>query len=138
MMDALFRASLGLLGAALLLCAYWLWLDNPVLVTEYESYIEQPGPYHAGDTLINVLHSCVTRPIVPDSAIRSLENEFVYIFSNKVVGTEPGCYTRKRPFTLPMSAVPGPHLLNRSVRFQINPLKQVVWTAPPLVFEVEK
>lgn len=138
MIDKMFKVSVLILLASTALCAYWLWFDNPVIVSNVRTHVVNTKPLHPGDDLILERAFCQSREAIPESGVRTIENGYIYPLSNHHVSSEPGCYDARTfiAATIPPGILPGEHHYKFELGYRVNPLKTVIVRLPDIAFTV--
>lgn len=117
---------------------YWQWFDNPELI--YNQDIRSIGPVHLTNNPNPKLqlHSkfCLSRPTIPATTVRTITNAAKYFLADIAASLTVDCYDLMREISLPGSMVPGRHLYNFEVQFQVNPIKKSLGKIKPVPFEV--
>lgn len=132
----LFRASLVSVLLSVSTVAYWLWLDDPEIITEQVAVIENTGPIHGGDILLLRTRFCQSREALAESGVRQIKNAYIHDLADHTVTTKAGCGGRAFAVPLPQQLMPGPHTYAFSLAYQVNPIKTKRISLPEIPFTV--
>lgn len=133
----LFRLAIASMLTSTAAFAYWLWLDDPAIITEQAAVIENPSPIRAGDTLLVRSRFCQSLEAIPESGVRQIRNAYVHDLADHTVISRPGCGGRAYALPLPQQLMPGPHTFAFSLSYRVNPIKTKTIVLPEVPFMVE-
>lgn len=125
-----------------LVTGYWLFVDDPVMVTPISARIVQDGPFHPGDS-ITVERTFCSR-IETGAAYRYLVGDVngrtdVYHLPDTDIYQPRACpSTLRRWLTIPKEASPGHYLEHVIMVYPINPLRNGRTELPDIAFDVVK
>lgn len=129
-------ASVAIL-ANIALMFYWLYLDDPEIITDQSASIENTGPIRAGDTLLIRTHFCQSREAIPESGVRQIKNAYISDLADHTITTQRGCGGRPFQIPLPTQMTPGPHAYAFSLSYRVNPFKTKTVALPDIPFMVQ-
>jgi hypothetical protein len=134
-------AALFALILSALVYAIWIDTNNP-RVTESELRNEAGAKvdvFAPGGTILVYRVACVDRvaPGVVSVELVNLKTGDVYSMGSRSTGAVAGCQSRTLRMQLPDEIIPGVYEYRGVATYQVNPLRTVVFTLPPIRFTVQ-
>ena len=137
MMKVLTRFSALVIFASASLFAYWAFIDDPEVMEIKSQMVMNSGDIHPGGHVDIKTKMCVKRLPVPNSAVRTITNGFVYTLDTaQLVYNGIGCTEVDRQYSIPPAATFGRHHYQNCVSYQVNPVRQKRVCTAPLEFDV--
>ena len=130
----IYRISIVVIAAFVIVLAYWQWIDNPVPNKIKLQQIENSGKIYPSGMLRIRTVGCSLFPVVANSGIRTIRNDFVFRLSDQ--STADGCFDTVRDYPVPGDAHLGLHTYQFCAEWRINPIKTVLHCNDPIPFDV--
>jgi hypothetical protein len=125
---------------------YWEFLDDPIPVTVNNVALLPDIPHHPGDTVTLHVDVCQNIPGVPGTGLRMIAGPliqsgertggFMHFLSGNYIDPSAECTKHDRPVELPRDLAPGNYQYVFQGVYQVNPIKQKVFTQKPVPFEI--